>query len=89
MSARRETRVTVDVERVERLGCSRLGNPRYALHTTRGRYLTSSDAACSYSVSNLVGRASRTGQRGITLVLTAAGRVTDFYRLIDGQEVRP
>lgn len=98
VSGRRETTVVVDVLAVERIGCTVNGNPRYRLICTgQGRpggcqqrnYITSSDSACSYSVSNLMGRASRTGSHGITLVLTPAGRVCDFYRVIDGKQVRP
>lgn len=87
MSARRETRVVVDVDRAERRNGSRNGNPCYAIITTDDRtYVTATDSRCAYGVTNMFGRASRTGTRGITLVLTPAGRVVDIVKVT---EVRP
>lgn len=89
MPRKNHTTIVVDVESVTRLNNSVYGNPRFTLHTNKGTYTTSSDSMCNYSVTNMFSGRSRTGSKGITLVLTPAGRVCDFYKIIDGKEVRP
>lgn len=43
---------TADVVKVEHIGQSVNGNPRYALHTAQGDvYRTKTDAGCAYAVS--------------------------------------
>jgi hypothetical protein len=68
--------VTGRLTQVERLGVSRLGNPRFEI-TLDGSdtYTTQSDASVSYDVTNF-----RIG-RQVTLELTRSGRVTGMIYL--------
>lgn len=42
----------VEIFRIERMGLSRNGNPRFRLHTDQGTFATKTDASLAYGIEN-------------------------------------
>lgn len=60
------------IDRLERLNNSVNGNPRYRVYFTDGSFaVTSSDAACSYDLPNIM----RHTEPEVTITWTKAGRI--------------
>ncbi len=71
---------TARIVTAERLTNSVNGNPRFKITFDDGeRYITSTDAACSYDVENLLGRRGEPSYP-VHVWLTKAGRIEGLSR---------